>query len=76
MNLKELRIISGLKSIKIANELGISRQQLRNLEKGKYVICDKKTKILSTLYRTTEVDITNSWKQARKGGKQNDKKRY
>lgn len=51
MTLREIRNNSGLKSNWIAKQLGISRQQLYNLEEGKYKFSEDKIKKLSEIYR-------------------------
>ena len=45
MNLRQMRLESGLKAAKIPKELNISREHLYHLEKGKY---QKKKKHRST----------------------------
>lgn len=50
MELKELRIQSGLKAYKVAEYLGITRQQLNNIEKGVCKIDKLKQEKLSKLY--------------------------
>ena len=51
MNLKELRIDSGLKAKKIAKLLGVSRIQLYNYENNKCKMNDKRIKELSRIYK-------------------------
>lgn len=50
-NLKILRLESGLKAIKVAEILGISRVQLNNLERGVNRISSDKVDKLSELYK-------------------------
>lgn len=51
MNLKELRIDSGLKAKKIAKLLGVSRIQLYNYENNRCKIDDKRIKRLAGIYK-------------------------
>ena len=51
MNLKELRIDSGLKAKKIAKLLGVSRIQLYNYENNKCKMNDKRIKRLARIYK-------------------------
>ena len=51
MNLKDLRIDSGLKAKKIAELLGVSRVQLYNYENNKSKITEERLKELSKIYR-------------------------
>lgn len=62
MNLKQMRIESGLKASKVADELGISRVQLYNLENGKNNIDSKKISIFSKIYNKTELEISKAIK--------------
>ncbi len=50
MTLKQMRIESGLKSYKVAEILGITRQQFHNLEIGKYKMDKLKIEKLSKVY--------------------------
>ena len=50
MGLEKMRKESGMKAYKIAEMLGISRVQFRNLERGDYKISDDKIEKLSKLY--------------------------
>ncbi|MBN3406364.1 transcriptional regulator [Clostridium botulinum] len=50
MTLKDLRIESGLKARKVAEYLGISREHLYNLEKGKYKLDKLKLEKLCEVY--------------------------
>lgn len=61
MNLKELRLESGLKSKKVAEIMGITRQQLNAIEKGKYKIGKLKLEKFSKLYGKSEDEILNAW---------------
>ncbi|WP_414632000.1 helix-turn-helix domain-containing protein [Clostridium sp. UBA1056] len=57
MDMKQLRKLSGLKTSKVCEELGISRTQLYNLE-NKVCKMDKlKIEKLSFLYRVTKEEI-------------------
>lgn len=51
MNLKDLRIYSGLKAKKIAELLGVSRVQLYYYENNKSKINEERLKELSKIYR-------------------------
>lgn len=57
MKLKQMREKSGLRTSKVAEELGITRVQLYNLEKGKYKLGKLKREKLSVLYGVTELEI-------------------
>lgn len=57
MTLKGLRIESGLKAYKIAEEIGVSREQFRNLENGLYKIDNRKIEKLCEVYRKTKSEI-------------------
>lgn len=62
MNLKDMRIESGLKSKKIAEELNISRRQLINLENKKYKLSEDKVAILAKLYKRKKIEIREAAK--------------
>ena len=63
MTLKEMRLESGLKTNKIANELGISRIQLRNLEKKLFKLSEDKVEKLAELYKRDKSEIREAAKQ-------------
>ena len=63
MNLREIRLESGLKAKKVANELGISREQLYHLENGKYRIKEKYIDILCEVYQVRKEDVLNAINQ-------------
>lgn len=65
MTLKEFRYISGLKSRKIAEILGISRVQLNNLEKGIYKLDKLKIEKLCKVYNVNENKILRAWEESR-----------
>lgn len=66
MKLKELRLKSGIKAQKIADELGISRVQLYNLEKGIYKLDKLKEEKLSLIYKVPLKTIKNAQKEGEK----------
>ena len=66
MKLKELRLKSGIKAQKIADELGISRVQLYNLEKGIYKLDKLKEEKLSLMYKVPLKTIKNAQKERKK----------
>lgn len=66
MKLKELRLKSGIKAQKIADELGISRVQLYNLEKGIYKLDKLKEEKLSLIYKVPLKTIKNAQKEGKK----------
>lgn len=66
MNIKEMRLEKGLKAKKVAEELGISRIQLCNLEKGLYKFNEPKIEMLSKLYGTSISEIKKAIKEVRK----------
>ncbi|MBS5922420.1 MAG: helix-turn-helix transcriptional regulator [Clostridium perfringens] len=51
MTLRDIRINSGIKANKVAEELGISRTQLYNLEKGINKLSYDKIEKLSEIYK-------------------------
>lgn len=51
MNLKDLRIESGIKAKKIASLLGVSRVQVYNYENNKCKLKDEQIEILAETYR-------------------------
>lgn len=59
MNLKELRLDKGIKAIKVAELLGISRVQLNNLERGKFKVSEDKIMKLSDIYRIPKYELLN-----------------
>lgn len=59
MNLKELRLDKGIKAIKVAELLGISRVQLNNLERGKFKVSEDKIVKLSDIYRIPKYELLN-----------------
>lgn len=63
MNLKEMRLESGLKANKIAKELNISRRQLINLEQKLFKLSDDKVEILAKLYKKKKSEIREAAKQ-------------
>ena len=63
MNLRQMRLESGLKAAKVAKELNISREHLYHLENGKYHIKEKYIEALSEIYRVTKADILNAISQ-------------
>ena len=66
MNLKEMRQASGLKQCKIAEILGITRQQYRNLENGKYALSSDKIEKLSEKFSVDPVIILKAWEEGKK----------
>lgn len=63
MNIKELRIKSGLKAYKIAEFLSISRKQFNNLEKGVNNFSEDKIEKLSELYNVEKEVIKKAIKE-------------
>ncbi|MDM0609432.1 MAG: helix-turn-helix transcriptional regulator [Clostridium perfringens] len=63
MTLRSVRINSGLKAKKIADDLGISRVQLYNLEKGINKITDDKIVKLSEIYNIPKSKILSIIKE-------------
>ncbi|WP_160688389.1 helix-turn-helix transcriptional regulator [Clostridium sp. C2-6-12] len=64
MNLEQMRKESGIKAYKIAEKLGVSRIQFRNLEKGLYNISDDKVEKLSEVYEKSKAEIEQAIKEA------------
>lgn len=73
--LKDLRNnIDGIYSInatKVANELGISREQYSRIENGIYKPNNLKIEKLATLFKVTEDEIIKAWNNSNnsRGGK-------
>lgn len=57
MTLRSIRINSGLKAKKVADDLGVSRVQLYNLEKGINKFTDDKIIKLSEIYNIPKSEI-------------------
>lgn len=57
MTLRDVRRKSGIKAMRIAKELGISRIQLYNLENGKNNFSDDKIVKLSEVYGMSKKEI-------------------
>lgn len=57
MTLKQLRIESGMKAYKIAEELNVSREQYGNLEKGIYKLNNLKVEKLCEVFRKSKTEI-------------------
>ena len=64
-NLIDLRIESGMKTFKIAKELGITRQQLNNIERGVNRLNLDKIEKLSRLYKKSKHEIIKAWEAGR-----------
>lgn len=67
MNLKEMGKLSGLKQYKIAEFLGITRQQYNNIEKGKSKIDSDKLEKLSHVFKRDAVEILRAWEESKNG---------
>ncbi|WP_195238434.1 helix-turn-helix domain-containing protein [Clostridium perfringens] len=63
MSLRSIRIDSGLKAKKVADDLGISRVQLYNLENGINKLTDDKIVKLSEIYNISKSEILSSIKE-------------
>lgn len=61
MNLKDLRLKSGLKQKKICEELGISRSGLYFIETGKTKPDKLKIERLASIYKSTSEKILQAW---------------
>lgn len=61
MTLKELRLKSGLKVQKIAEQLGVSRSQVYFLETAKSKPDKLKIEKLSSLYECSVAEIERAW---------------
>lgn len=57
MNLKDMRLESGLKAKKVAENLNISRRQLINLENKIYRLSDDKIEKLAKLYNKKSLKL-------------------
>lgn len=62
MNLKDMRLESGLKAKKVAENLNISRRQLINLENKIYRLSDDKIEKLAKLYNKKKSEIREAAK--------------
>lgn len=60
MNIKEIRLETGVKAYKIAEELGISRKQFNNLEKGIYKTSEDKIEKLCKIFGKDKLTIINA----------------
>lgn len=60
MNLKDLRIDSGLKAKKVAELLNVSRIQLYNYENNKSKVNEERLKKLSKIYKVSYKELKKS----------------
>jgi transcriptional regulator with XRE-family HTH domain len=65
MNLKELRLRSGLKQKKIAEHLGITRNQYYYIENGVSKPKSSKVTLLATIFNCSELEILKAWEVKR-----------
>jgi putative transcriptional regulator len=65
MDLKQLRMDSGVKLYKVAELLGISRQQLFNIEKGKGNLGSERIEKLSNKYNVEPLEILKAWEETK-----------
>lgn len=65
MTLKQLREISGLKQYKLAEYLGISRQQYRNIESGKSTLNSRKIEALAKRFCVEPLEILRAWEEGK-----------
>ncbi|KEH91561.1 MULTISPECIES: helix-turn-helix transcriptional regulator [Clostridium] len=74
--LKDLRNniegIYSITTIRVAHELGISREQYSRIENGFYKPNNLKIEKLATLFKVTENEIIKAWNNSR-GGKANER---
>ena len=69
MNLKELRIDTGVKLIKLAETLELSRQQYSNMEKGKGKMNAGRIEKLSKKFNVEPLIILKAWEETKSNGK-------
>lgn len=69
MNLKQLREDIGLKQYKVAEMLGITRQQLINIEKGKGTLTSERIEKLSIKFNVEPLEILKAWEETKNNGK-------
>ncbi|HEY5524825.1 MAG TPA: helix-turn-helix transcriptional regulator [Clostridium sp.] len=69
MDLKELRIDTGVKLIKLAETLEISRQQYSNMEKGKGKMNAGRIEKLSKKFNVEPLLILKAWEETKLNGK-------
>ena len=69
MNLKQLRIETGVKLIKLAETLEISRQQYSNIEKGKGKMNAGRIEKLSNKFNVEPLLILKAWEETKLNGK-------
>lgn len=69
MNLKQLRKRTGLMQYKVAEMLGISRQQYSNIESGKSNINSEKIKVLAEKFQVDPLLILRAWEESKNGKK-------
>lgn len=67
MNLEQLIKNSGVKKYKLAEYLGISRQQLRNIENGQCRIDSGKIEVLSKKLNIEPLLILKAWEESNRG---------
>jgi len=69
MDLKQLREDTGLKLYKVAEYLGITRQQLINIEKGRGVLNSERIEKLSIKFNVEPLEILKAWEETKTNGK-------
>jgi putative transcriptional regulator len=69
MNLKQLREDIGLKQYKVAEMLGITRQQLINIEKGRGALTSERIEKLSIKFNVEPLEILKAWEETKNNGK-------
>ena len=69
MTLEELSKNSGIKKYKIAEFLGITRQQFHNILTGKNNLSSEKIKILSEKFNVAPMEILKAWEEGKNVGK-------
>lgn len=69
MDLKQLRMDTGVKLIKLAETLEISRQQYSNIEKGKGKMNAGRIEKLSKKFNIEPLLIMKAWEETKTNGK-------
>ena len=65
MNLRQLREDVGIKQYKVAELLGISRQQLTNIECGKGKLNSEKIEKLAIKFNIQPIVILKAWEESK-----------
>lgn len=67
INLKNLRLKSGLKAYKIAERLEITPRQFINIEQGRIKNIDKYKEKLGRIYKISQKSVEEAWVETKNG---------